>query len=286
MVPGSYARIGGPITDIQLRAALVDLGLARHDIVLVHASMRRLGPVAGGAAAAVTALLDVVGPGGTLVVPTMTPNNCDPRRWPRTWGTQVPGRDLDLVRATMPGFDPLRTPSSGMGVLAETVRTWPGAVRSAHPQTSFAAVGRSAGELTADHAVDCHLGEESVLGRLYEAGDAKILLVGVGYEKCTAFHLGEYHWPGNAPRDYECVLRADGRDRWFHYQDVTLDDGDFAAVGAALESGPEAGLVRRGRVGSADCRLLPLATAVDFATGWFSRNRIPLVAGRSPQPGR
>ena len=91
----------------------------------------------------------------------------------------------------MPAFDPAATPQHGMGRLAESVRTAGGAVRSAHPQTSFAALGRRAGELLSAHPLSSHLGEESPLGALYRAG-AQVLMINVGFSVCTAFHLAEY----------------------------------------------------------------------------------------------
>jgi aminoglycoside 3-N-acetyltransferase len=51
------------------------------DTVLAHSSASSLGFVAGGTQAVVQALLDAVGPDGTLVVPAHTPDNCDPAGW-------------------------------------------------------------------------------------------------------------------------------------------------------------------------------------------------------------
>ena len=84
--------------------------------------------VVGGAQAVVQALLDVLGPDGTLVVPTQTGDNSDPADWtnppvPRSW--------WPVIREQTPGFDKSRTQSRWMGVIAETVRTWPGAVGGA-----------------------------------------------------------------------------------------------------------------------------------------------------------
>jgi aminoglycoside N3'-acetyltransferase len=56
----------------------------------------------------------------------------------------------------------------------------------------------------------CHLGERSPLGWLY-AADAAILLLGVGYDACTAFHLAEYRRPSTRPQKYHCFV-ADGGD--------------------------------------------------------------------------
>jgi aminoglycoside 3-N-acetyltransferase len=89
-------------------------------------------------------------------------------------------------------------------MIAERVRTWPGAVCSRHPKTSFAAVGARAAELMRRHDIDCYLGEASPLGAL----DAATLLLGVGFSRATAFHLAEYRLPYPARRGYACAVRT------------------------------------------------------------------------------
>jgi aminoglycoside 3-N-acetyltransferase len=117
----------------------------------------------------------------------------------------------------------------------------------------------------AEHAIDCHLGERSPLGWLYRA-DAAVLLIGVGYDVCTAFHLAEYRLPGTpAYREYRCFTAADGARKEHAFFDIALDDGDFSALGAAMDAEP---FVRKGKVGGAECRLLPIRAAVDFAAAW------------------
>ena len=51
---------------------LASLGLRAGHHVLVHSSLSSLGHVDGGAETVVRALLDVVGPTGTVLVPTLT----------------------------------------------------------------------------------------------------------------------------------------------------------------------------------------------------------------------
>ena len=253
-----------------LAADLRRLGLLSGDVVLVHAGMRRIGRVAGDAAAVVAALVDAIGSEGTLVVPTHTADNSDTSS---THLSQIGGLSPDQIlrfRAEMPPFDPATTASTGMGRLAEQVRTSPGAIRSTHPQTSFAALGPLAGNLMSGHRIDCHLGEFSPLARLYEVS-ARILLLGVGYDACTAFHLAEYRYLTSPPRRaYRCVVADGGWPWWHQYEDVVLDDRDFRELGADLE---RTATVNTGRVGAAECRLLPLVLAVDFAVTWFRRHR-------------
>ncbi len=260
-------------------AALTALGVRPADVLLVHASMRSLGRVEGsegGARAVLGALRRAVGPEGTVVVPAFTPENSDTSPHYRARVRGLDAVSVDAVRAAMEPYDPAVTPAPSMGALAETVRTAAGAGRSAHPQTSFAALGPGAGPLLAGHRADCHLGEDSPLARLYEA-DARILLLGTGYATCTAFHLGEYRMDRPPRRSYRCVVTARGVRRWWEYEDVALDDEDFAALGAAFEESAAEGDVRIGRVGAAACRLVRLRPAVDFATAWLTENRAAAV---------
>jgi aminoglycoside 3-N-acetyltransferase len=213
---------------------LRSLGVIPGRTLLVHASMRGIGKVRGGAQDVVAALRQVLGQDATLVVPTGTADNSDTSRLYLARTAGMTSDEIGRYRDSMPPFT-LERPSVGMGRIAECVRTAPGAVRSRHPQTSFAALGPSARMLMTGHRLDCHLGESSPLGRLYEAG-AWVLLMGVGYEACTCFHLAEYRYLPLPPRQiYSCVIAKQGQRQWWSYEDVVLDDGDFAALGAAFE---------------------------------------------------
>ncbi|MFB8028742.1 aminoglycoside N(3)-acetyltransferase [Streptomyces sp. NPDC056465] len=247
---------------------LYELGVRRGGVLLVHASMR----TAGGTAWCMTeALRHALGPEGTLVVPAFTPENSDTSRsyLERVRGLSAKARAA--VHAAMPAFDPVTSPAPGMGALAETVRQAPDALRSGHPQTSFAALGPAADELLTGHRRDCHLGEDSPLARLYEA-DAQVLLLGTGFDSCTAFHLAEYRRPSPPRRLYRCVVASKAGPHWWEYEDITLDDSDFGALGDDFAR-TRSTEVRTGRVGSAPSRLFPLRAAVDFAAGWLRTHR-------------
>jgi len=262
--------MGAGLTRESLVRDLRALGIGAGEVLLVHASLRRVGWVNGGAAEVVAALREVLGEPGTLVVPTQTADNSDTSRQHLARIAGMSDDEIQRFRAAMPPFDAQTTSATGMGQIAEQVRCTPGAVRSTHPQTSFAALGPLAAPLLAGHAPDCHLGEESPLAQLYKAG-ARLLLLGVDYSACCAFHLGEYRYTATPPiQPYGCVVTANGRAQWRRYYDVVLDDSDFRDLGAAFEA---TGQVIRGTVGSANCRLADVVAAVDFATNWLAEHR-------------
>jgi aminoglycoside 3-N-acetyltransferase len=257
----------------ELAADLRALGVRPGQDLLVHCSMRRVGPVPGGAATLLRALRSATGPQSTLVVPAQTRMTSLSSTAFRAATGALDAEGMAWFIATMAAFDPATTPSSGMGVFAEHVRATPGSARSAHPLASFAALGPRAAECMATHDMDCHLGERSPLGWLYQA-DAAVLLLGVGYSACTAFHLAAYRLPRlPALREYRCLVAAEGARREFSFTDIELHADDFEKLGERVDREP---FVRRGRVGSAaNCRLLPIRGAVDFAAAWppFRRRR-------------
>ncbi|MEU6216496.1 AAC(3) family N-acetyltransferase [Streptomyces sp. NPDC047022] len=236
--------------------ALAGLGIRRGGVLVVHSSLSgtRLR-----ATVVRDKLLDVLGPHGTLVVPAFTPENSTTSTAHLERVARMPDREVAEFRAKMPPFEPDTTPCPSMGMLAECVRITPGAVRSAHPQTSFAALGPRAAELMDGHHPHCHLGEHSPLARLYEA-DAQVLLLRVGFGVCTAFHLAEYRSVPPPPRrPYHCVMGAIGN--WITYEDLALDDSDFTEIGASFPPG----LLTAADVAGRPATLFGLRAAVDHA---------------------
>ncbi|WP_347246334.1 AAC(3) family N-acetyltransferase, partial [Thermogutta sp.] len=135
------------VTKQHIIDGLRELGLRAGDTVVVHSSLSSFGKVQGGAETVVEALLEVLGPEGTLAVPTF---NFEP----------------DV-------FDPDSTPSV-VGQITEAVRKLPGAIRSKHPTHSVAAIGRLARVITEGHENVSPFGRGSALFKLLQA-NGKVL---------------------------------------------------------------------------------------------------------------
>lgn len=244
-----------------LAADLRALGVQPGQHLLVHCSLRSIGQCDGGPQIVLDALREVAGQ-ATIVVPTYTAGNSISSASFRAGTKGFSRARLDRHVAAMQGFDRETTESQDMGLLAEHIRCLPEAVRTGHPQTSFAALGGRADDCTKGHALNERFGASSPLGWLY-AHDAAVLLLGVDYRTFSAFHLAEYLLSDHPPRRaYHCFVMEAGERRECELWDVDLDDSDFVAVGRRMDNEP---FVRRGRVGDADSRLIPIRRAVEFA---------------------
>jgi len=262
-------------TSEQLADDLMRLGVETGDVVMVHASLRAIGPVEGRAAGVVTALDIAVGDEGTLLMMVSARDD-----W--SWVNERPEAERAELLAGSPLFDPLTAESDPeVGVLAEIFRRTPGTSVSDHPEGRFAARGRLAEAFTADVPWDDYYGPGSPLERLVDSG-GKVLRLGADLDTVTLIHFAEYladvpdkrrarrhrlvmsPAEGAVVRTVDCLDDSDGivDHPGPDYFAVILDDYLAARDGTDV--------VRRGQVGGARSELLDAADLVAFATAWMT----------------
>jgi aminoglycoside 3-N-acetyltransferase len=227
------------VTRADIVAGLRAMGIAEGWLLQVHSSLSALGYVEGGAETVVDALLEVVGPDGTLMVPTFNHGAAEI-------------------------YDPRETPSTN-GAVTEALRRRPEAYRSLHPTHPYAAIGRDAEELMAGHLEVETFDQASPLGKLAGRG-GYVLLLGVGMRANTAAHIGEtmarvhcigFNW------DPRKVRLEDGRiiPAW----GVVWREGPCLIEWDPLETRMRGrGLIRDGRIGDGQLHLMKAQDVIDI----------------------
>jgi aminoglycoside 3-N-acetyltransferase len=258
-----------PVTSASLVRDLSSLGVREGMTLLVHSSLSRLGWVSGGAAAVILALVEAIGPNGTLVMPTHSGDMSDPKMWRNP---PVPKAWWPVIYESMPAYRPDLTPTRGMGMISETFRGLAGVLRSNHPQVSFAAYGPNAAQITNGHSLSHGMGEESPLARLYDL-DGWVLLLGVGHENNTSLHLAETRaeFPGKKMVKNGAPILEDGERRWVTFEELAYNEEDFPEIGDAFAKETEQEIT--GPVGKGEARLMAQRALVDFAVSWMATNR-------------
>lgn len=256
-------------TRASLRKDVEQLGVGPGDIVMVHAAMSRVGRLLNGPDALIGALLDATSPGGTILAYT---------DWDARYDELLDqdGRVPEEWRAHVPPFDPSASRSiRDNGVLAEFIRTWPGARRSGNPGASVAAIGARADWLTADHPLDYGYGEGSPLAKLVAAG-GKVLMVGAPLDTMTLLHHAEHlaRLPGKRIRRYEVPFATAGGTQWRMVEEFEtslpivdgLDDDYFATIVTEFLA---TGRGVQGLIGEAPSTLVEAAAITAFAVDWL-----------------
>lgn len=257
-----------PVTHNRIVNDLDRLGVSIGDTLIVHSSLSALGYVIGGAQTVVEALLESIGPTGTLTMPGHSGAFSEPSYWKNP---PVPQDWWPIERATMPAFDLSLTPLRGMGAIPETFQRLPGIHRSDHPRNSHLAFGPLATIITNGHSLEDGFGEQSPLARLYEC-DARILLLGVPHANNTSLHLAEYRavWPSKMRTTQGSPVLVNGKREWVIYEELDTYADDFDAIGNELAANR---LQITGYVGLATAHFMSQRVAVDFAADWITRNR-------------
>jgi aminoglycoside 3-N-acetyltransferase len=154
------------VTCQQVIDCLHSLGIRQGDGLLVHSAIQFLGRPAGGVGMYLEAITAVIGPQGTLAVPT-----------------------FNFAFARGEPYDPHNTPSAGMGAFSEYVRQQPGARRTAHPMQSLAVIGRYVDDLTGRDTQSA-FDPGSAFERMLEL-DFKLLLLGADIRATSIYHISE-----------------------------------------------------------------------------------------------
>jgi aminoglycoside 3-N-acetyltransferase len=154
------------------------LGVYTGDILLVHSSLSSLGHVDGGADTVIDALLETLGPDGTLLMPSFQG-----------------GREYNLLKQGCT-FD-VRTSPCELGIIPEIFRQRPGVFRSINPTHCTAGIGKHAEKILDGHQFcNVSVGRNSPYDRLQQT-NGKILLLGVTHKSNTTLHFVEN--TGGAP---------------------------------------------------------------------------------------
>lgn len=216
---------------------------------MVHASLRKAGPLEDGAEGLIEALRKHFNGQGTLVMP--------------------------LGSEDEHHFDPLQSPAeTSIGVLAEVFRRYKGVQVNDHVAARFGAIGPHTRMLLAPGPLHDYYGPGSLLERFAQA-KGWVLRIGADPDTITLTHWAEYlAQVPNKKRVTRHYQRADGRRESIESLDdsegiVQWAHGDyFSQIWLDfLNTQPHA--VRTGRIGNAQSECFAAQDFVPFAVRWM-----------------
>lgn len=234
------------IKPAQLAQDLKRLGLPRDCPVMVHASLRKTGPLQGRAESLLQVLLEHLNT-GTLIMPLSA--------------------DDEVT------FDAHRSPAeASIGVLAEVFRCYPGVQVNDHVAARFAALGPHSAYLLNPVPLHDYYGPGSILERFHQL-KGWVLRLGADPDTITLTHWAEYL--ANVPHKRRVTRnygRADGRQESVQ----SLDDSDGIRQWVHGDYFPQIWLdfakgsaVRKSQVGNASGECFAAEDFVPFAVQWM-----------------
>jgi aminoglycoside 3-N-acetyltransferase len=249
-----------PSTRTSLVRDLSQLGVRPGDLIMFHSSLRAIGPVVGGAETIIRSLLDAVGPTGTLAAYL----DFEPY-----WEEGDP---------EIPVFDKRTAPAArDHGALHEVFRTWPGTLRSDHPDAGVGALGPRAEWITASHPLQYGYGPGTPFERIVECG-GRILMLGAPLDTVTLVHYAEHlaRLPGKRLMRYRRLMPGPTGPEWIDFEEFdtteppldVLPENEIEVIARAYLT---SGQGRQGKVGQSESYLFEAPGLVEFAIAWLER---------------
>jgi aminoglycoside 3-N-acetyltransferase len=251
----------------QLANDIRKLGIEAGNTVMLHASVRAVGEIAGGPDQIHLALKDVLTAEGTLIMYASCPRYYDEVGR----GNLTKEQEAEILEK-LPAFDPLTARSArDNGTLVEFFRTYPDSRVSRHV-ARFVVWGKQADYLISDQPWNYAFGLHSPLDRFLGL-DGKILLLGSDHDAVTFLHYVEHvaEIPGKRISRFQVPVLDEGRRVWRDMEEFDTSDGVHAnwpdrffakIVDAYLAATGNQG----GRVGSALSYVARARGLLDFAS--------------------
>jgi aminoglycoside 3-N-acetyltransferase len=250
----------------QLASDFRGLGVGAGDVVMVHASVRAVGEIAGGPDQIHLALKDALTSEGSLIMYASCPRYYD------EVGQGKLTKEEEEIFEKLPEFDALTARAArDNGMLVEFLRTYPESQVNQHV-ARFVVWGKQAEYLISEQPWDYAFGLNSALDRFLGL-DGKMLLLGSDHDAVTFLHYMEHvaNIPDKRVRRFRVPVEEDGRRVWRDMEEFdTSDNGAhanwperfFAKIVDThlMETGN-----RGGRVGDAVSYLLSARGLLDFA---------------------
>ncbi len=244
------------------------LGVAVSDTIMLHASVRAVGQIAGGPDQIHLALKDALTSEGTLMMYASCPEHYDEIGR----GNLTVEEERELLEK-LPAFDSATARSQrDNGALVELFRTYPGSAVNDHV-ARFVVWGKQAGHLISEQPWHYAFGHGSALDRFVQL-DGKILLLGCDHDTVTFLHYVEHviDFPRKRVARFKVPVIEQGIRVWRH-----MEEFDTADAGAHPHWPPRffARLVdtylgrtrnQGGRVGDAECFLVEALGLLEFGT--------------------
>ena len=251
----------------QLAGDFRKLGVSPADTIMLHASVRTVGPIAGGPDQIHLALKDALTPEGTLMMYAGCPQPTD-----EVGRGHLTAEEEQELMDKLPAFDPLTARSDrDNGTLVEFLRTYPGTLVNRHV-ARFAVWGRRAADLISSQPWDYAYGKDSALDRFVDLG-GRVLLLGCDHDTVTFLHYAEHiaDIPGKRVATFKVPVADNGTRVWKEMKEFDTSgagahpnwpDRFFARiVDTYLDQTNNAG----GLVGTAQAFLLDSRGLLDFA---------------------
>jgi aminoglycoside 3-N-acetyltransferase len=248
------------------------LGVRAGDTLMIHASVKSIGWVVGGPDVVLSAIMDVLTNAGTLMMYAS---------WEEGPYT-MEGWSEERKRAYLEECPPFEPASSRAyrkwSILAEYLRTWPGAFRSSNPECSMVAVGAHAEWLTADHPMNYGFGKNSPLDKLCQAS-GRVMLLGCPLSEVTLLHYAEYlaKIPNKPIVHYRQPVLIEERTQWVNVEELDSNKPmgrwkrDEDVFESLVKDFITANNIQSGRIGNARCFLFEANELNEFAVSWLER---------------